>query len=113
MNHDPSSNKDPTMFLDAASQSAIDLVVSQFEPPAAIRHLLCPPQDQSEHNRISLIALSSIASCAGASQLPAQEFLSKYAGLWDLVGGDFLSQAQLRQLLVQARRQQHAFHMTL
>ena len=101
------------MFLDEASHAAIDLIVSQFQPPAAIRHLLYPPQDQPQPKQISLNALSSIASCTGPLQHCAQEFHSKYAGLWDLVGADFVSQAQLRQLLVQARLQQYAFYLAL
>lgn len=43
----------------------------------------------------------SAASCSGPQQLAAQEFLLKFRGLWDLVGDDFVSSAQLRQLLVQ------------
>jgi hypothetical protein len=100
---DPTVGRDPESFLDAASLSAIAVVVSKFEPPPAIRHFLLPPPDQQLPKRISLKALKSLASCSGSQQLPAQEFLENFQGLWDLVGDDFVEPAQLRQLLVQVK----------
>jgi hypothetical protein len=93
--------REPASFLDAASLAAIDLVVSQFEPPSSIRHLLLPPPGQYDPNGINLEALKALVSCSGAQQLPAQEFFTRYQGLWSLVGSEFASQDQLKQLLVQ------------
>ena len=102
--YDPAVGRDPVSFLDTASHAAIEMIVAQFEPPASIRHLFCPPLDQPQlPKRYSLKALASAASCSGPQQRPAQEFLSKFQGLWDLVGDDFVSPTQLRQLLVQVQ----------
>jgi hypothetical protein len=88
-------------LIDAASHAAINLIVSHFAPPLAIKHLLLPPAGQQGSTGISLTALKALFSCSGPQQLPAQEFYSKYQGLWELVGSEFVSQDAFRQLLVQ------------
>lgn len=101
---DPSVARDAASFLDASSRAAIDFVVSQFQPPAAISGYLLPPpgqRSQFPQNGISIGALNALASCTGAQQQPAQEFLSKYQGLWQVVGSEFVSHDHFRQLLIQ------------
>ena len=101
---DPSVARDAASFLDASSRAAIDFVVSQFQPPAAISGYLLPPPGQRspfQQNGISIPALNALASCTGPQQQPAQDFFSKYQGLWQLVGSEFVSQDHFRQLLIQ------------
>jgi hypothetical protein len=92
----------PRFILDAASIATIDLIASQFEPPQSIRHLLLPPNPDPQHpDRISLSALQAMASCSGLQQNASKQFLATYEPLWGLVGGDFVSKANLRHVLMQ------------
>ena len=110
MQYDPAASKEPATLLDAASRAAIEVVVSQLEPPPALRHLLLPPiADVHLPNQISLSALKAIAECSGNCQLLAQQFLTKWEGLWGILGGDFVSQIRLRQYLGQLMP---AFHLS-
>ena len=103
---DPAVARDAASFLDASSRAAIDVVVSHFQPPAAISGYLLPPpgqQPQFLQNGISIKALNALASCPGAQQQPAQQFFSMYQGLWQLVASEFVSQDHFRQLLIQVQ----------